>query len=103
MAFMQDFENIVGLVNAIDTGKTDRLYDSLAQMIEASAAKGLAEAKDTMGEDFKDFIAQPRAVIRNKREQQRNAHEAAMQAEELKLKKLEVLARAKALDLDTED
>lgn len=103
MSFIQDFENIIGLVSAIDTGKTDRLYDGLAQMIEANASKGLAEAKAELGDDFYRYVAQPRAVLRAQREEARVKHEIAMNAEILQQEKLRTLALTRELKLDTDD
>ena len=99
MAFMQDFENIISLVQTVNSGAHDRLNDELATLVGSLGAKNLAEAQDVMGKEmFSQYVARPRAAIRNQRDEQRIAHEKRMQDLEYERARLQNLKLAQELE-----
>ena len=99
MAFMQEFESIISLVNTVNSGAHDRLNDELATLVGSLGAKNLSEAQDVMGKEmFSQYVARPRAAIRNERDEQRIAHEKRMQDLEYERARLQNLKLAQELE-----
>lgn len=99
MAFLQELESIIGLVNTVSSGAHDRLNDELATLVGSIGAKNLAEAEDVMGKElFSKYVARPRAAIRNQRDEQRIAHEKRMQDLEYERARLQNLKLAQELE-----
>lgn len=78
MSTIGDIESVLALLNGIDSGKMDQVWDGFAQKIQASAAKDIGEAKEVLGEDFRDYVPVSRQAMRAKRDKARLKHEKKM-------------------------
>ena len=82
-----DIAQLAALAQSFDSSKYEGLIDSVSQAISASSASQLSDAADRFkaaGENPSEYIAKPRAVLRQKQvehrlQMERELHEQRLQ------------------------
>jgi len=70
---IDDMTNAMALVDAISSGKTEELYSSIAEVVDAKASDvrtSSIERLEAIGKKSKKWIAKPKAVVRQEQQEQ---------------------------------
>lgn len=89
MSTLSNVQEMLSIANAFGAGVTSPLEDSVADLLRATSAEKLGEAKDTLGDDFYKFVPMSRKALRMLKEEATLQHEIELMKQQQRKAKAE--------------